>query len=225
MTSTGRSYTALPYDDLLVYAVREIIRVQERPTFERIVAKCFELFPERFALRGYPQWPDSAVVNKSWLRCRTDKHLITGSVREGFYLTPRGEHVAEAADSRLNGGRVPSSQRITRRTEERTQEGRLLGHIESTGPFREFVTDGVLRELSAYEITDVLLATTETGPHVLRSNLDQMKYAADIYKRSDLISFLSELEAQLDHWLRLQAAGEYVGGMHRRRTGREEESG
>lgn len=54
-------------DKLVVYSIYLLSVEKKEATFENIVAKCFQLFPEKFSLVGYPQWPDSARINKSWL--------------------------------------------------------------------------------------------------------------------------------------------------------------
>lgn len=85
----AKVYERISYDDLITYAVYSLTRSGREATFENIVAESFTLFPVRFSLRGYPQWPESAAVNKSWLRCRTDKGYLVGSVKEGLKLTPK----------------------------------------------------------------------------------------------------------------------------------------
>ena len=83
-------YIRVTYDDLIVFALDELTNEGIPPIFENLVAKAFELFPKRFQLPGYPQWPDSSLVEKSWLRCRPDKGLINGSKSKGFVLTQKG---------------------------------------------------------------------------------------------------------------------------------------
>ena len=64
-------YEHISYDDLVTYVVYRLTAGNgSQTTFEDIVAEAYRLFPRRFRLRGYPEWPDSAVVNKSWLRSR-----------------------------------------------------------------------------------------------------------------------------------------------------------
>jgi hypothetical protein len=66
-------------DELLVTALR-MAEAEGRSTytFEQMVEAAYTAFPERFSLWGFPQWPDSVVVNKSWLRARSDRHWLAG---------------------------------------------------------------------------------------------------------------------------------------------------
>src|SRR5207247_5386767 len=95
-------YTRVALNDLVTYAVYHLSQSKNEITAEDIVAACFLLFPNRFALNGYPHWPDSTVVNKRWVDCR-DKGFITGSTARGFTLTPKGLELAEKAGKTLTG--------------------------------------------------------------------------------------------------------------------------
>ena len=97
-------YMNLSLDELVTYAVYRILHRGEVCTFEKLVVECFKLFPKAFSLRLYPQYPDSARVNKSWLRCRTDKGWITGNVKMGFKLTEAGLAIAKQTEQALRSG-------------------------------------------------------------------------------------------------------------------------
>ena len=103
-TFDARIYKNIPYDDLLIFALYSIIQKNLDPNFENLVVECYTLFPERFGLPGYiEKYPDSAQVEKSWLRCRTDKRLITGNKAQGFELTARGIETVQKVQKRLGG--------------------------------------------------------------------------------------------------------------------------
>jgi len=63
-------YGRIALNDLVTYAVYFLSQGGGEINAEDIVAACFKLFPERFQLRGYSEWPDLTVVNKRWLDCR-----------------------------------------------------------------------------------------------------------------------------------------------------------
>ena len=54
-------YDDISLDELVTYCVNLIIQEGKEATFERIVEKAFFLFPEKFSLIGYPQWPDELI--------------------------------------------------------------------------------------------------------------------------------------------------------------------
>jgi hypothetical protein len=190
------AYEQIGYDDLITYVVYRLVAEQKETTFENIVAEAFTLFPKRFSLRGYPQWPDSAVINKSWLRCRTDKKLIVGSVKDGFKLTQRGLEVAEKVASQLKS-ETNTLTSLRLKSELRTRAGRLLRAIEQNPSYKQFTSTGSIEQISKNDIADVLLTLPDTPVKRLRSNLEQFKDAARLYQRDDILKFLEKLAAKL----------------------------
>ena len=193
-------YEGISYDDLVTYVVYLLTAGNgTRTTFEDIVAKAFALFPKRFSLRGYPQWPDSAVVNKSWLRSRTDKKYIVGSVKDGFRLTQRGLQVAKRVERNLKQKPVRGSQKL--QSELRTISGRLLRSIETSAQFLGYKRTGTLKHMEESDLFDVLLALPDAAPQRLSGNLAQFRDAANLYERVDIQGFLEAVEKQFLHKL------------------------
>lgn len=181
-----------PLDDLVVYCVSEILAGGEECTFERLVYECFTKFPESFGLARYPEWPDSARVNKSWLRCRTDRGWIVGTVQEGFRLTPAGEAIAAIVGNRLaDGAKPPTVRQSGARTRERHEA--LLRTIRSDQLFRVFEETGTV-EASEMELRRLLGATLETPKRVLRQNLHAYRSAAEAYSDEPALEFLLACE-------------------------------
>ena len=188
-------YERIGYDELVNYSIFRLVASERATSFENIVAEAYGLFPERFSLRGYPQWPDSAVVNKSWLRCRTDKKYIVGSVKDGFKLTQRGLQTAEKTEKQLNGGSgATNGAALKLRSELRTRSGRLLRSLEQTPTFNRFASVGDVQGMDEYDLADMLLALPDSPAAKLRSNLEQFRDAARLYERDDILEFLDVVE-------------------------------
>jgi hypothetical protein len=81
-------YRRIALNELVTFSVYFLKQQGGEINAEDIVAACFKLFPERFQLRGYPEWPDSTVVNKRWLDCR-DRGYLIGSTAGGFNLSAK----------------------------------------------------------------------------------------------------------------------------------------
>lgn len=189
-------YQGIGYDELVTYAVLNILSSGREATYENIVAEVFTLFPKRFALRGYPQWPDSAVVSKSWWRCRTDKHYLEGSVKAGFRLTPKGLKMANDVAQKL-GSVVSTAPNGIVLTEVRTKAGRLLRAVEKSKAFAQFKQTGDLDGLKDYELTDMLLCMPDSEIRVVKHNLEQFNQAAELYSREDIKELLSLVKSRL----------------------------
>jgi len=86
--------------------------------YEDIVVKAFKMFPDEFALRGYPEYPDSSDIHKP-LYGVLKKQCLVRAAQKKFALTPRGVEVAERlinkAGASLEAVRTPD--RLTRDVE------------------------------------------------------------------------------------------------------------
>ena len=78
-------YTEVSLTKLTIFAISKIDEGGEECAYERIVKECFTLFPRRFSLHRYPEWPDGARVKIEILRCR-DNGWITGNEKKGFQI-------------------------------------------------------------------------------------------------------------------------------------------
>jgi len=188
-------YQNISLDDLVVVAVGSITSKGETATFERMVAECFYLFPERFSLLGYPEWPNAALVNKAWLRCRTDKGLLTGSVAEGFRLTEKGRTIEQATLRRL-GTKPAEKENISANIKtgnKRTAEGRVVMRIEQSAAYRKYQKSKV-ESITEFDLVDLLFCSIETDPAVLLRNYKAFRDAAKVYQRKDLLEFLEQLK-------------------------------
>ncbi len=69
----------------------ELAGPKKRPvTFEKVVVKAFETFPEEFSLRGYPQYPDAAGIRKLLYDTLKPKGLVR-IVNTTCLLTEKGQ--------------------------------------------------------------------------------------------------------------------------------------
>ncbi len=181
------SYRALGLDQLVVFCVDRILASGEECTFERLVCECFTLFPCKFALERYPQWPDSARVNKSWLRCRTDRKWIAGTVKTGFTMTPAGKRVAQQVSVELHqaprGTHAPAPA-------DRERWRAILNHIRRHSSFRTFLRDRTTFNPSIEDVRDVLVTTDDTPTRAVKGNLAYFKQVAEAYRDSDISAFL-----------------------------------
>ena len=81
-------------NNLVVYAVHYLQEHEDTATVEEIVSICFRLFPQSFALKNYPRWPDSALVIRRLNDGREKGHLKGNSI-DGFSLKYKGKQLAK----------------------------------------------------------------------------------------------------------------------------------
>jgi len=219
MSNIFNLYRDISLDELVTYCVFLLQEEKKEATFENIVAQCFELFPEKFSLIGYPHWPDSARVNKSWLRCRTDFRYIKGSVKSGFTLTSKGLEVVERVQRRL---KRPVSEKFIvskKKAHERSKEEKFINELENSEVFKRYVIDHEQIEISHFEFCDMLYCTLESSAKTLKENLDKLKGYAQRLNRSKTLNFLLFAEKKFSHLLKDNDGREYSGGMNKAKGG------
>jgi hypothetical protein len=195
-------YNRIAMNDLVTYAVFFLSQSGREINTEDIVATCFLLFPKRFQLRTYPQWPDSEVVSKRWVDCR-HRGLILGKTATGFSLTPTGLKLAEKVSEQLTGQRPhfnrPGSNKVSGET--RTRAGRFVKSLEHSDAFKLYSSEQEQAKISEFDFRSMLLCTMESSAVTLSKNLEQFKQYVAVYERNDLISFLDFCARKFAHLL------------------------
>ena len=137
------NYLDLSQDHLVALALWFLIQDKKQSSFENLVAETFTSFPERFQLEGYPQWPNSHVIGKAWVRCRTDKKWITGSASQGFSLTPLGEQIARQVWRHCQGTGKVEKQPKDRKGSRQTISSRVVLRIENSTAYQKYKSQGI----------------------------------------------------------------------------------
>lgn len=87
-------YANLSFGDLVVFALSYLEEKEIEASTEEIVSICFRLFPQKFGMKQFPRWPDSALVIRR-VNDEREKKNIKGNPAEGFALTFKGKQVAK----------------------------------------------------------------------------------------------------------------------------------
>lgn len=201
------AYMQINVHDLVVYAVHALYKTGAEVAAEDIVNACFLLFPERFALRKYPQWPDSALVSRRWRECK-HKGYLKGSALQGFQLTVRGAKRAEKLEQVLGKAKrvvTPASKPQVEKVpvqrvhpELKARAKKYVRSIEVSDAYKHFKKGQPINE---FDFRSLLLTTLESPPATLARNIAQFKEYVNIHERSDLLSFLEFTETKFSHLL------------------------
>lgn len=189
------SYKDIGVDQLVIYSVKQILDNSEECTFERLVCECFRLFPKKFGFLRYPNWPDATRINKAWLRCRTDKGWLSGTVKEGFRITTAGEEVARNTENLLKKKNKISRNLPTPKPRERYEA--IILHIKNTPEYQKHVNIAGYK-INETDLKSFLGGTLETPKRILRHNLNLYMNAAALYNEQSVIPFLQICKKKLE---------------------------
>ena len=112
-------YPTTALTSLTAYSLYWLHQWQLRRTIEAVAVLNWRLFPEKFAMVGFPEYPDAFRTNRSLLQGQPKyRNILTGAASKGFSLNERGIDVARDLVRTLG---VPTS-----------SKGQSLGNIERT---------------------------------------------------------------------------------------------
>ncbi len=193
----------LNIDQLLLFSLFKIISEKKQTTFENLVVKCFELFPNEFGLKGFiKKYPDSSRIDKTWRRCRTDRKWVSGSVAHGFMITPLGMKELGRIKRFLKGEICINKSYVIQHGDKRTKSGRIIEHIEKHKLFVDYIKNKKNKKrfnLSDYDVCNFLFCTLDSFPETRRKNLEEMKGLVVVYRRKDILDFLNYVEENKKH--------------------------
>src|SRR5712671_4689523 len=96
------SYAEIPLAILNAYSLYWLHKWELRRTIEAIAVLNWRLFPKRFSMVGFSQFPDAFRTNRSLLQGQPKyRNLLTGSAGQGFSLNARGMEVARDLTAKL----------------------------------------------------------------------------------------------------------------------------
>jgi hypothetical protein len=198
-----------------VYAVYYLHKQGAETGSEDIISSCFVLFPKRFSLRKYPQYPDSGIVSRRWSDCKS-KGYLRGDALSGFQITAKGIRRAEKVEKSLGkplkrvrvpkptsspmgkveGPAIPVKEAV--HPELKAHAKKYIRSIEMSDAYKHYKKNLPINE---FDFRSMLFCTMESSPATLSRNFNQFKEYVNIHNRKDLLSFLEYCEGRFSSLL------------------------
>ncbi len=203
-------YAKISLNDLVVYSMYTLRRQKDGIATEDIISACFMLFPKRFALRKYSQWPDAGIVTRRWGECKS-KGYLRGNAINGFELTARGIKRAEKVEKSLGKPlkpvrvakpkaekpAVPAAEAV--HPELKARARKYIRSIEASDAYKHYRKKTSFNE---FDFRSLLLCTMESPPATLARNMEHFKEYVRLYDRDDLLTFLEFSEGRFSNLLK-----------------------
>jgi hypothetical protein len=92
---------------LTVYSIWWLRHWSLRPTVESITVLNHKLFPEKFGMDSFPEYPDANRTLRSLLQCGPKyRGWLSGSNKRGYVITPNGQTLVEELLRRIGYPKV-----------------------------------------------------------------------------------------------------------------------
>lgn len=154
-----KDYLSLDKDRLVLFAVSFLESEKIEPTFDKIAATVFRLFPQKFALIGFPEYPDGRTIYYCvYNHCTLTKKWLFGNVQSAFKVTERGRYFLDETKKILEG-----KIKLVRRyqTIPRRKEATFIAELKKTTAFKKALSDRK-HDITLSELCEALKASPDS---------------------------------------------------------------
>jgi len=192
--------------DIALYALYILGGAERSVHTEDIALKCWDLVPERFSWKKYPQYPESEPARSALFDARKAKYgrlvkRLDRDVKERdrrlgskmeWMLTDAGIDYVKETFPTLQAAVAKRPVKATSRQEVQ----RFLNDLEGHAAFQKFLSTGSCETIEPYEFTDFLRCTLNSSPDKIRERLEVVRNRAHDANRPQLLSFLEACAAR-----------------------------
>ena len=179
-------------DRLTIYVVGVLEEKGIEPTFDKIVVSTFKLFPERFSLLGFIEYPDGKRVSDALLHCAyKTKAWLIGSAQSGYKISEKGKSYLEQTKKILN-----KELELSRKyeTKAKRKEKNFIDSLKKTSAYKKYLNKKE-NEIKVNEIIDILRIPKYSSKKNFEKNLGRyLSYAKILGDKSteDFLEFINK---------------------------------
>ena len=200
----AEQYVGESLDPLVIVALFKLYDSQESTSMESIAVTAFKLFPDKFSMTQFPEYPDYMRVFTA-VRMHLKKYVEGNMTKNSFILNGKGRIFAEEILERIESG--TGSSKKPKLEFKRKKNTKLVLAVTKTTGFRKFEGKN-LDKINRFDICETLHCTTEASDEHLRSNLATLQQMAN--QIAPNLSYKKEAEQVLqyltyadENWTRL----------------------
>ena len=157
--------------------------------FENITVILYKLFPEKYSLVGFPEFPDTLRVNRAMTsHCITAGYIDGTLKRNSYFLTPKGRIVAEDLLDQIESGTTSQRKRSDLK---QSKYIRLVKGVSDTTGFEKFSAKH-LKEIKKFDVCESLHCTIDADEEHLKRNLEMLVLHASNTKKISNFTVISE---------------------------------
>ena len=188
-------YKKMDLDRLAVYTL-SILQEDDIPLyFDYIVVALFRLFPQKFSLVNFDEYPDSDRVEKVLLHLKPrDRNWATGTVKMGYVLTETGREVAKQTKEFLKHPEMQKGPKISHILRTASPENEIE-EVRQSELYKKWTGESK-NKIGEYDIWAFLHAVPYTPKALLRKYLRELKQSAEEINDGEVINFLKWLEKE-----------------------------
>ena len=182
------SYSNVDLDRLMVLAFWKLEQKNIPLYFDHATVAAFKLFPKKFSMATFSEYPDTNRTNKAARRLTDPKRKkwATGNVENGFFLNDLGRETAQEVEKALLENKQPRKSLPTARSRGRSSDDEMQ-EIRSSDLFTQW-QEGA--KTNPHEFFAFLKAAPYTPRKMLLERLKQLQQSAVDARDPDAEKFL-----------------------------------
>tara|TARA_B110000438_G_scaffold198749_1_gene190256 strand:+ start:150 stop:797 length:648 start_codon:yes stop_codon:yes gene_type:complete len=183
-------YVGESIDPLVVVSLFKLYESQESNSMESIAVTAFKLFPDKFSMTQFPEYPDYMRVFTA-VRMHLKKYVEGDMKKNSFLLNGKGRIYAEEILERIEA----ATDSKPKKDFKRKKNTKLILAVTKTTGFKKF-EDKNLDKINRFDICETLHCTTEASDEHLRTNLATLQQMAN--QIAPNLSYKKEAEKVLE---------------------------
>ena len=193
-----KNYENIDIDRLTVFGMSYLEQKKIPLYFEHIAITLFKLFPKRFSLANFRQYPDVYRINSAVRRLAGSvkakgARWANGSVENGFTLTETGKEMAKQVEDFLDNPSKQLVKKVGVRSRGRSPADDVAD-VRRSIAFGKWQKDKT--SLNNYDIFSLLGAMPYAPKELLKNHLNYLKESAANLKDKEATSFLGWIESK-----------------------------
>jgi len=189
-----KDYIPMDKDRLILLVIDCLNSKDIETTFDKLTVAAFKLFPKKFSLIGFPEYPDAKTVNDCvFLHCAKTKGWIFGNAQTGYKITEKGEYFLDEAKKMLEG-----KIKVTRKygTVPRRKEFTFINLLKKTAAYKKY-SQNKKEGISNSEILEALKVSASGSKEIVEKHLKKyLEYASNI-NDSSAVEFLEFIQRKI----------------------------
>ena len=180
-------------DRLILYVVNLLEEMKLEPTFDKVSATAFKLFPSRFSLIGFEEYPDSKRVHDCLFHCTyKPKNWISGNAQSGYRITDKGKYFLREAKKILKG-EINLSKKYS--IKPKRKELTFINLLKKTTAFKKY-SENHKDEITKNDLTEALRVYKDS-PELIKKHLDKYYEYANAINDPEILDFLEFVKKQI----------------------------
>jgi len=191
---------------LTVYSLLWLHQWQLRRTIEAVSVLSWRLFPDKFGMVGWPEYPDAFRTNRSLLQCQPKyRNWLSGAASTGFSLNERGLDIARQLLAKLGPPSTTSGEEAGLRSLDTVapqsarprsvEPKRELDRARKSRLFEKWKAQ-VMSERDLIHVHSLLGIFDHTPAKVRNKKMKDLERSAEDVRDAEMTAFLADVRAQ-----------------------------